>query len=136
MGTQETIIYRLVVRNTSFDAYFSDLIFFGHFWLENGRGHHARPKWSKASKPDQKVGPMGGPFGPTAIPKSCFLCFFVKKQDPTKKLAQWVDLLGQSLSRKHVIKIFGLEHLKEILERKWPRAAARHSGHHKAAHQG
>ena len=27
MGTQETIIYRLVVRNSSYDAYFSVLIF-------------------------------------------------------------------------------------------------------------
>ena len=28
-------------------------------------------------------------------------------QDPTKKLAQWVDLWGQPLSRKHVFEIFG-----------------------------
>ena len=28
-------------------------------------------------------------------------------QDPTKKLAEWVDLLGQPLSLKHVFKIFG-----------------------------
>ena len=29
--------------------------------------------------------------------------------DPIKKLAQWVDLLGQPLSRKHVLEIFGPE---------------------------
>ena len=26
-------------------------------------------------------------------------------QDPTKKLAQWVELLGQPISRKHVFEI-------------------------------
>ena len=30
-------------------------------------------------------------------------------QDPPKKLAQWVDLLGQLLSRKNVFEIFGPE---------------------------
>ena len=30
-------------------------------------------------------------------------------KDPTKKLVQWVDLLGQPLSRKHVFEIFGPE---------------------------
>ena len=31
-------------------------------------------------------------------------------QDPTKKLAQWMDLkLGQPLSRKHAFKIFDLD---------------------------
>ena len=43
--------------------------FLGHFWRENGRGHHARPLWSGASKRDQKVGPLGGRFGSTAISK-------------------------------------------------------------------
>ena len=28
-----------------------------------------------ASKPNQKVDPLGGPFGPTAISKSCFRNF-------------------------------------------------------------
>ena len=32
-------------------------------------------------------------------------------QDSTEKLAQWVDLLGQPLPRKHVFKIFGAEPL-------------------------
>ena len=31
----------------------------------------------------------------------------LRPQDPTKKLAQWVDILGQPLSRKHVLKNFG-----------------------------
>ena len=30
-------------------------------------------------------------------------------QDPTKKLAHWVDLLGRPLSRKHLFEIFGPE---------------------------
>ena len=30
MGVQETIIYRLMMRNLSYDAYFSDLIFGPH----------------------------------------------------------------------------------------------------------
>ena len=30
-------------------------------------------------------------------------------KDPTKKLAQWLDLLVQPLSRKHVFEIFGPE---------------------------
>ena len=39
MGTQETnSIYRLVVRNPSYDAYFS---FLGHFWQENGHGYYS-----------------------------------------------------------------------------------------------
>ena len=42
MGTQETIIYRLVVRNPSYNAYFVVLIFWP-LLAENGRGHHSRP---------------------------------------------------------------------------------------------
>ena len=30
-------------------------------------------------------------------------------QNPTKKLAQWIDLFGQPLSRKRVSEIFGSE---------------------------
>ena len=68
MGTQETIICRLVMSNPSYDDYFL-LIFFdflGHFWRENERG---------SSKPNQKVGPLGGPFGPTAMSESCLRNF-------------------------------------------------------------
>ena len=43
-GTQETIIYRLVIRNPSNDAYFSFFHFLGHFLRGNGRDHHMRPK--------------------------------------------------------------------------------------------
>ena len=49
--------------------------FFGSFLAGNGRGHHTRPLWSGASKPDQKVVPLGGRFGSTAIPKLCFEIF-------------------------------------------------------------
>ena len=41
--------------------------FLGHFWRENGLGHRARPLLYGASKPNQKVGPLGEPFGPTTI---------------------------------------------------------------------
>ena len=49
-----------------YDAYFL-FSFLGHFWRENGRGYHSRPYLSGASKPDQKVGPLGGPFGPNHV---------------------------------------------------------------------
>ena len=68
MVTQETIFYRLVVRNHNFDA------------LKNIFG-----------------GKMG--MAATVAPKGLGL------QDPIIKLAQYVDLLGQPLSRKHVFKI-------------------------------
>ena len=42
-GTQETVIYRLVVRNPSYDAYILVFDFLGHFWQDNGRGNHAHP---------------------------------------------------------------------------------------------
>ena len=48
----------------------------GHFWQENGRGHHTCLFESGAcSKPYQKVSALGGPVGPTAISKSCFRNF-------------------------------------------------------------
>ena len=43
MGVQETIIYRLVMRNLRNDAYFLIFDFLGHFGRENGRVHHACP---------------------------------------------------------------------------------------------
>ena len=36
MGVQETIIYRLVMRNISYGAYFSFLIFLATFWEKMG----------------------------------------------------------------------------------------------------
>ena len=60
-------------------------LFMGHFWRENGCGHHACPLWFKASKPDQKVGPLDGPFGSTAISKLCcrnFQCWLVNPRPP------------------------------------------------------
>ena len=65
MGVQETMIYRLVMRNLSYDAFIFD--FLGHFLRENGRA-----------------------------PNSLW------PPNPTKKLAHWVDLLGQPLSLGHV----------------------------------
>ena len=71
MVTHETIIYRLVMKNNDFDAFFEK----SYFWRENGRGRHGGAKWSGASRPDQKVGPLGGTFGPTIISKTRFQKF-------------------------------------------------------------
>ena len=38
-----------------------------YFWQENGRGRHRGAKGSGASRPDQKVSPLGGPFDSTVI---------------------------------------------------------------------
>ena len=75
MGTQETIFYRLVVINQSYDAYFSVLIFLATF--------------------DGKMGVVT-----TRDPNG------LGPPNPTKKLGHWVELLGQSLSRKYVFEIF------------------------------
>ena len=58
MQPQDTYIYRLVLRKVIKLIFQFD--FLGHFWWENGRGHHARLLWFGASKPDQKVGTLGG----------------------------------------------------------------------------
>ena len=68
-GTQETIMYRLVMRNHDFDAFFEKNI---NFWRKNGRGHHAGAEGSRVSRPDQKVGPLDGTFGSTVISKNVF----------------------------------------------------------------
>ena len=74
MGAQETIIYRLVMRNLSHDAYFS----FSLFWATFG----GKWAWPLRAPPmvwgiqtDQKVGPLDGPFGSTTISKSCSRIF-------------------------------------------------------------
>ena len=71
MGTQETIIYRLVMRNLSFGPYLP----FWFFWPCEGQKWawpHACPYGSGVSKLNQKVDPLGGPFAPTINSKSCF----------------------------------------------------------------
>ena len=72
MVTQETIIYRLVVRNNDFDAFFERSL---SFWRENGRGRHGGAKGPGASRPDQKFGPVARPFGSIVISKTCFQNF-------------------------------------------------------------
>ena len=78
MGAQETIIYRLVMRNPSYDANFSFLIFF----LCATFGGKMDVAATRA--------PYNG----------------LRPQNPTKMLTHRVDLLGQPLSRKHVFEIF------------------------------
>ena len=74
MGVQETIIYRLVMRNLilSNDAYFPFLIFWATFGGKMGVANMCAPNG------------LGPP-------------------NPTKKLAHWMDLLGRLLSRNHVL---------------------------------
>ena len=67
MGVQETIIYRLMMRNPSYNAYFSFFIFWATFGGKIGVAITSAPNG---------VGPP----------------------NPIKKLAHWVDLLGQPLS--------------------------------------
>ena len=64
IGAQETIVYRL----------FPEFDFFGGVWRENRRGRLARVSGYGASKPNQKVGPLGGPFGSTDISKLFKIC--------------------------------------------------------------
>ena len=74
LGTQGTIIYRLVVKNHDFDAFLKKSIF------------------------SNKMG-VAAMLAPTGL----------GLQDPTKKLAHQVKLLGQSLSQKNVFQNFGPE---------------------------
>ena len=46
-----------------------------NFWRENGRGRHRGAKGSGASRPDQKVGPLGQSFGSTVNSKTWFQKF-------------------------------------------------------------
>ena len=76
MATQEAIIYRLVVRNLSYDDYLTFLIFRAYFGgtigVANTRALNdlGSPKFGVRTR--QKIGPVGGTFGPITISKSCF----------------------------------------------------------------
>ena len=77
MGTQETIIYRLVVRNPGYDGYFSVLIFLATFGGKMGVATtRALMVWGL------QIRPKSWPTGWT------------------------LDLLGQPLFRNHVFGIF------------------------------
>ena len=65
MRVQETIIYRLLMRNLSFDAYFLFLIFWATFGGKIGVATTRAPNGM-------------GPPNPTAISKSCFRNFQVE----------------------------------------------------------
>ena len=71
MVTQETIIYRLVVRNHNNETFLKVIVFFGGKMGVGANG-------SGVSRPDQKVGPMDKPFGSTVISKTCFQNFRAK----------------------------------------------------------
>ena len=53
----------------------NDFDFLGHFWRENGRGHHARSYVSWAPKPNQKVGPLKNLLSQPLSRKSIFESF-------------------------------------------------------------
>ena len=83
MGTQDTIIYRLVMRNHSFGPYLSFSIF----------GPYVGPKMGVAPRPpilvgglktQPKVDPLGAPFGYTIISKSCFRFFWGPQPEDDK----------------------------------------------------
>ena len=76
MGTQETVIYRMVVRNPRYGANFSFLIFRANFGRKMG------------------VASMRTPNGPRS------------RNPAKNNLTHWVDFLGQTLSRNHVFEIF------------------------------
>ena len=60
-GVQETIIYRLVMRNLSLNTYFSFLICWATFGGKTGVATtRALMVWGLQTQP--KVGPLGGPF--------------------------------------------------------------------------
>ena len=42
VGTQEIIIYRLLLRNQWYDMFIFRIRFFGPYWRENERGRHQR----------------------------------------------------------------------------------------------
>ena len=50
------------------------MLFFGQilFLAGNWAGRHCGAKGSGASRPDEEVGALGGPFGSTVISKTCF----------------------------------------------------------------
>ena len=68
MVTQESIIYRLVMRNHDFDAFLKK----SYLLRENGRGCHCGAKGIGAPGSNQRVGPLVGPYGSTTISKTCF----------------------------------------------------------------
>ena len=72
MGTQETTIYRLVIRNPSYDAYF---FIFGPLLAGNWAWPPLAPLMVWGFQTYQNAGPLGGNFGPTTISKSGFQNF-------------------------------------------------------------
>ena len=72
--TQETIIYRLVMRNHECDAFLKKILF-----LAGKMGVATtvvpKPKGFGALRPNQKVGPLGEPFGSIVNLETCFQKF-------------------------------------------------------------
>ena len=72
---QETIIFRLIIKNPGFGLschfrYFGPCCGLKMAWP------HRYPYGSGTSKPNQKVDPLGGPFGSPVTSKLCFQLFW------------------------------------------------------------
>ena len=67
--------FGLSIEKSKLSSIFSYFDFWGHFSRENGRGHQEGPECYGASKPNQKAGQVGGPFGSTAFLKTCYQIF-------------------------------------------------------------
>ena len=74
LGTQETIIYRLVMRNLNYD-----LFFVLDFWATNGGkigvAITRAPNGLGRPNSTKKIGPLGELFGLAHISKTCFRNF-------------------------------------------------------------
>ena len=68
VGTQDTVIYWFVKKNASYHAYFQILIFAPFLAGTWATGMVT----TLASRHNQKVGQMSGPFGSTVISTTCF----------------------------------------------------------------
>ena len=98
---------KIITANPRYGTNFSFLILWATF---DGCGHHARPL-----KRSQKVAPLDGPFGSTAISKSCFLKFSRADHPP---------LIWNCVVRQFMYKLQGYEKYNQLLiswfiKRRW-----------------
>ena len=75
MATQESIIYRLMMRNQRKDLLFKNSKFLVLIWPQKGRGPTLCHKGDRNSGPNQKVCQWYGPSRSHIISKSCFQKF-------------------------------------------------------------
>ena len=71
MVTPETIIHQLVINNSGFGLKMP----FSIFWGLKRAWPYRYPYGSGTSEPNQRVDPLGGPFGSLVILELCFKLF-------------------------------------------------------------